>query len=346
MRRKSLVFISFIALLIVSVFLVGTAAASSGTTISVDPPTIWDPTMGPGTQFTIEIVVDDVENLWAYQIELSFNPDVIHGVSYENGPFLESKGGSAEFVPGEGFDNTEGKLALFGAYLDPMVNYAYGSDGVLATVTFEVVGYGKSSILLGDATGLTDAEGKWIIPESLEAGHFANAKVHDVAVTRISTHTYYCCQGDPIYITVIVENLGDFTETFDVEVYSVPMGGSGEEISIGIEAVEDLVAGDTDTLFFAWDTTEVSVGSYHIYAEANGVPGESAWTANNIISTPFGGICVKPHEATLMELVVSWLSFVVKAGLPVAVFVTIAVVFFKAMTSVSVPRLTRLWKRA
>jgi len=345
MRRKKLVFISLIALFIVGIVLVGDVGAFSETTISIDPPDIWDPTMVPDTQFTVDIVVDYVENLWAYQIELSFNPNVIQCVSYENGPFMESQGGSAVFVSGEGFNNTEGKLALFGAYLDPMANYPFGHDGVLATVVFKVVGYGKSNIVLGDDTGLTDANGGWIIPH-LKHGHFANAEVHDVAVTQISTNTYYCCQGDPIYITVIVENLGDFTESFDVKVYAVQMGGPGEEIFIGIEAVEDLAPGDSETLFFVWDTTEVPVGSYNIYAEAIEVPGESAWTTNNIINTPFGGICVRPHEATLLELVVSWLNFAVRAALPVAAFVMIAVVFFKTVTSVRIRWPTRLWKRA
>lgn len=346
MRRKNLLFISFLALFVIGIVMVGDAAASSETTISVDPPVIWDEAMGPGAQFTVDIVVDYVENLWAYQIELYFNPEVIQGVSYENGPFMESQGGSAVFLPGGGFDNTEGKLALFGAYLDPMENYPYGEDGVLAAVTFEVVGYGKSSIVLGDDTGLTDAEGEWIISH-LEHGHFANAEVHDVAVTYISTSTRWCQQGDPIYITVIVENLGDFTETFDAKVYSVQMGGSGEEIFIGIEAVEDLAPEDSKTLFFVWDTTEASVGSYNIYAEAVAVEGESAWIANNnIVNTPFGGICVRLPEPTLLDLVISWVNFAVRAALPVSVFVTVVVVFFKTLSSVRVRWPTRLSKIA
>lgn len=344
MRRKNMAFICFVALFVIGVVTVEAVAASSETTIFVDPPVIWDPTMEPGAQFTVDIVVDYVENLWAYQIELSFNPDVINCVGYENGPFLESQGGNAVFVPGAGFDNTEGTLALFGAYLDPMANYPYGSDGVLATVTFEVVGYGKSSIALGDDTGLTDAEGEWIIAH-LEHGSFANKEVHDIAVADISTNTNWCCQGDPLYITVVVENLGDFTETFDVKVYSVQIGGSGEEIFIGIETVEDLAPGQSETLFFVWDTTNASVGSYRIYAEAIAVPGESAWTANNIVDTPIGGVCVRLPKPTLLDLAISWVNLAVRAAIPVSVFAMIVVVIFKTLTSVKGQLPTRLWKR-
>jgi len=179
----------------------------------------------------------------------------------------------------------------------------------------------------------------------LEHGQFANAPIHDVAVTDISTNTRWCRQGDPIYINVTVENLGDFTESFDVRVYSVQTGGSAEEIFIGIEAVEGLEPGDSENLFFIWDTTDAPVGSYLIYAEAMGVPGESAWAANNIVSTPFGGICVRLAEPTLLDVAITWLNLAVRAALPVALFATIAVVFFKTISSMKMHWQTRLWKR-
>lgn len=350
MRRKNVVLTTFVALFIIGVMIVGDAAASSGTAVSVDPPYIWDPTMVPGTEFTVDIIVENVENLWAYQFWLSFNPDVLQGVSVENGAFLGSAGGEVVVAPGAGFDNVAGELKLFGAFIKfettpPHDTYLADGSGVLATVTFEVVGNGKSSIILGYDTRLSD---KWAyeIPAELEHGQFANAEVHDVAVTHISTNAYYCVQGDPLEITVVVENLGDFTETFDVEVYSVQMGGSGEEIFIGIEAVENMAPGDSVTLTFTWDTTGVSLGSYHIYAEASTVPGEFAWTTNNIIKTAFKGICVRRYEATLLDSVISWLNLALRAALPVAAFVMIAIVFIKSMTSVRTHGSIRLSERA
>jgi hypothetical protein len=354
MRRKNLMFIFFIALTIVGVMTINYSAASSEATVYVDPASISDPAMVPDTQFTVDIVVENVENLWAYQFWLSFNPKVIQGVSVENGPFLgkdtDPDRHPVEVAPGAGFDNEAGELKLYGAFIQfettpPNDMYLADGGGVLATVTFKVVGFGKSSIVLGEDTRLAD---KWAdeIPSTLENGFFANADVHDVAVTHISTNDGYCVQGDPVGITVIAENLGDFTETFDVKVYSVQMGSSGEEIFIGIETVEDLAAGDSITLPFVWDTTGVSAGSYYIYAEASAVSGESVlWTTNNIINTQFKGVCVEQYEATLLESVVSWLNFAVRVALPVAVFVTIAVVFLKTVTSVKVQWPTRLSKR-
>ncbi len=352
MEKRKLLFVSFFALLVISLVMVEDSAASSETTVSIDPPVIQDPSMGPGALFTVDVVVDYVENLWGYQFWLSFNPEVIHGVSVENGPFLGSAGGTVQVAPGAGFDNVAGELKLFGASVfflgePPPDSELPDGGGVLATITFEVVGYGKSGIILGDDTGLLDSKAEWIIhgPESLKHGQFANAQVHDVAVTHISTQTSWCYQGDPIYITVITENLGDFMETFDVKVYSTQIGGSTEEIFIGMEAVEELAPGASKSLLFVWDTTDIAFGSYRIHAEAIGVPGESGWTDNNIISTRFAGIGIRPNEATLLDLVISWVKFAVRAGLPVAAFVMITVVFFKSLMSVKTRWPVRLWKR-
>jgi len=112
---------------------------ASPTILSIDPSSILDPTMIPSTQFTIDITVDDIKELWGYQFTMSFNPDVLHGVSVENGPFLGSEGGSVLVAPGEGFDNEAGTLGLFGAALYPKRFFPTGG-GILAYITFHVVG--------------------------------------------------------------------------------------------------------------------------------------------------------------------------------------------------------------
>jgi len=143
---------------------------------------IVDARLVPGTQFSINLTVDYVQELWAYQLTLSFNPDVLQGVSVDNGPFLGSRGGSAVVIPGQGFDNTKGTLWLFGAYLDPIKRFPTGGSdeyGALATLTFEVAGYGSSPVTLGPETGLVNSTGGWIIhkkenPEFFIDGYFDN----------------------------------------------------------------------------------------------------------------------------------------------------------------------------
>jgi len=128
-----------------------------------------DTRLVPGSQFSINLTVDHVEELWAYQFTLSFSAGVLQGVNVEHGPFLESRGGKAVVVPGPGFDNDAGTLGLFAAYLFPIARLPTGG-GTLATVTFKVVGYGSSPITLGVETGLANRTGGWIVSkrENLE----------------------------------------------------------------------------------------------------------------------------------------------------------------------------------
>jgi len=181
-----------IALLLPLIFIRFNIANASGTEVSIDyygTPYVFDTTLVPGTQFTINMTLDYVEPnlLWAYQLALSFNPEVLHGVSVENGPFLGSQGGKVFIVPGHGFDNEAGRLRLCGACLWPNKNHPRGGSdefGALCSITFEVVGYGGSHITMGAGfpvgkTGLLNKTGGWIIhkaddPDSFFDGYFDN----------------------------------------------------------------------------------------------------------------------------------------------------------------------------
>jgi hypothetical protein len=163
------------------------ATAAPENVIYVDPPVVWDTEYDIGDTLTVEIKVDYVESLWSYQFELAFNPDVLEGVSVSNGDFL----GSAippplrplyilEF-PGPGFDNVAGTLGLYGCAIKlqpppPPFFFPTGS-GVLATVTFEVVGEGISGIVLGPQTALFDPQGNELPPMSTHGhGLFINTE--------------------------------------------------------------------------------------------------------------------------------------------------------------------------
>ena len=181
MRVKNKIFVLTLLLIpiVVSMVSIGiVSGAMQESIVSVNPPVVWDTNMGPGTQFSIDIDVDYIRKPWAYQLTLSFDPDVLQGVSVENGEFLGSRGGTVIVIPGPGFDNEAGTLGLFGAYVDQFKKLPTGG-GTLATVTFEVAGYGSTVIELGIETGLADALGNWIVhkeddPELFFDGYFDN----------------------------------------------------------------------------------------------------------------------------------------------------------------------------
>jgi len=122
--------------------------------IYVDPAEIIDPTLVPGTNFTIAIKTDYTgSDVWAYEFSLTYDPRIIHGVAVANGDLIV--GGSATFIPGT-FNNTIGELSLTGAfffYIFPPPEVTSG-PGTLAYVNFTVVGYGCSDIILGPETRL------------------------------------------------------------------------------------------------------------------------------------------------------------------------------------------------
>lgn len=151
--------------------------------------------------------------------------------------------------------------------------------------------------------------------------------VHDVAVIDVTAFPTRVHPGELIYIDVTVENQGGFTETFDVTVYADEDETIiGDEIVVGMQTVDDLLAGNSEVLNFIWDTTDVPYGSYWISAEASVVLGETD-TADNILEAAawIGGI----HPVPLPPWIFSAFAIFFVVALVIA-----AVAFFKILMSV------------
>ncbi|MEM2740231.1 MAG: CARDB domain-containing protein, partial [Candidatus Bathyarchaeia archaeon] len=88
-------------------------------------------------------------------------------------------------------------------------------------------------------------------------------EVHDVAALSQSVNATTVTKGKIVEISVVVKNLGDFTETFDVTCYydDTPIGG--------LQTVGNLGPGGEETLTFYWDTSTVEPGVYFIKAFAD-----------------------------------------------------------------------------
>ncbi len=185
-NKASLLSLLIIAPLIANALLISEVKAHP-TRLSIDPPSLVDTAKVPGTQFSVNLMVDTVTDLWLFNFELTFNPDVVQGVWYDEGSgypveivytFLESAGGFALPSPGQGWNNTIGKLWLNGAFLtdkDP-ATCPDGGPGLLATITFEVVGKGETDIRLGELTELMGPYDNYIIQgrDYVDDGYFRN----------------------------------------------------------------------------------------------------------------------------------------------------------------------------
>lgn len=134
------------------------ANASPDTVLYVEPPSIVDPTLTPGTSFTVDVMISDVEYLYAWQVNMSFNPDVLRIFDIVEGDFLkvqpEGTFGAEKIVNEEGW-------ALFGWTTIGEYLGASGS-GTLATVEFEVVAEGESLIIIETNPIWVDPPGHWI----------------------------------------------------------------------------------------------------------------------------------------------------------------------------------------
>jgi hypothetical protein len=311
--------------------------------IAVVPHSTVNPNLTIGTTYTVSIYTDyNGSDITSYQFILSYDPNVLHGVNVTNGNLItEAKDSSAMFLPGT-FNNTGGKLTLTSAFFrftPPAPAPLTSGPGILANVTFEVVGTGESRITIG--TGFVDptilfgyTEGgygnSYFIVHSSDAragaighGYFRNTLaelIRDVAVVSVASNTTSVEEGELVEIVVVVENQGTVSEDITVNVYYRHEAG-GEPWPIQTEIVANLAAGASTTLTFIWDTTD-AVGmpaDFVIIAEAEPVTGEPDTGDNTLLSEEMVTVRAKPEQPIPLELII---------GIAGAVVAVIAIVTF------------------
>ena len=112
-------------------------------TISLQPHVT---TLTLGSPLTVDVNVSGLTDLYAFQFDIGFNPAVFSASSVTEGALFNSIG--VFFSPGF-IDNTGGTITFIGDSLSgpgPGVS----ADGTLATITFNSIGVGSSSIDLAN----------------------------------------------------------------------------------------------------------------------------------------------------------------------------------------------------
>lgn len=151
-------------------------AASLITTVYVDPLSSY---AEAGELFTIDIKVADVENLFGWAVNQSFDPNILQFINVTEGDFLKGQP-EGTWSPAPRVNNTEG-WALFGWYTQGEYPEGVSGSGWLATVEFLVVGIGESILnITHPATQLIEMKpvgGGYLpslIPCAKENGYFTN----------------------------------------------------------------------------------------------------------------------------------------------------------------------------
>ena len=150
-----------LALITVAVLLVAVApaAAQTGTVVRVDPAFLQ---VAPDAPFTLTIQIDDVENLYAYDILLSFPPDKLEAIDAANGDFLQEGIGGEPIIR-----NEEGTVWAINSQVYPAEPQS--GSGSLLEITFQPLGdRTDADIVLSEVT-LSDNNG-FEIPCSLQDG--------------------------------------------------------------------------------------------------------------------------------------------------------------------------------
>jgi hypothetical protein len=235
--------------------------------IFVSPPEIIDPTMIPGTSFSIDIQIGDVFDLYGYSFGLSYGTDVLTCT----GVVITPPNTDPHFTTDIAVDDLLGEISVSVGYYTPAPPITLLSNSTVVTIFFMVQGYGCTPLDLHD-TLLTNPVGD-PIPHEVGDGFFCTL-IADVAIVWVEPSTNYVYPGRPVNITVVAANLGDVTSTFDVTAYYA-------NTTIGVQAVIDLPPDHNTTLIFVWDTTGLTpCNNFTISAYASPVPYELDFTNN------------------------------------------------------------------
>jgi hypothetical protein len=137
---KTVIVLLISILLISPTFLrINTAQPPATTNIYVDPPSL---TLNTGLNFTINIDIENVMNLWQFGFYLNYTATLMNATGIVLGPFLFSP----RHVILSSINNTEG-LVIFAAKSDSGAPPASGG-GILASVNFTCLGEGTTPLHL------------------------------------------------------------------------------------------------------------------------------------------------------------------------------------------------------
>jgi hypothetical protein len=226
----------------------------------IDPSEFISSELLPGATFTVDVVVDDVENMYGYEFKLAYNTEMLTCIGIYIHPIFNE----THFTTSLQMDDSAGLIWIKVDYYSPAIPITTYTPVTLVTLTFMVDNVGSSVLDLYD-TSITDPDGQPILHEATDG--YVQTIIHDVAITNVTSSHTWAYIGWIVNITVTAKNLGNASETFDVTAYY-------DGNIIGTITVTDLPPNEEAELTFVWNTTDVEEGIYLLSAEASPVPYE------------------------------------------------------------------------
>jgi hypothetical protein len=301
-----------IASMLTLAFNQNTVQASPETILYIDPPSIVDQTLTPGSTFTVNVMVSDVEFLFYWQANVTFNPDVLRIVDVVEGDFLKA---SPEGTFGA--KRIEASWALFGWTIIGS-HLGISGSGILATVEFEVLAMGESLIEFAQKGYLTYLDAQifplpppWFvdIPFTAVNGYFNNLVAVVSSTLDIRPDTLNLVSKGR-WITAYIE-LPDGYDVGDIDCTSIRLG---KEV---IHSGNLVTNGGFEDGLYGWTTSGGGTGYYsHVVVDdgtehpdtleytrwASGADGGSAGAGQDL------DILVSDYDSLYLELDVEVIS--------------------------------------
>jgi len=192
------------------------APASGPTTVFVDPSAVIDDTKQAGSYVEIHIDISDVTDLYAWQVNITWDPDVLNFtriVSY--GDFLAqtlSPDGTTRIYDIFDASNDTGYAAIAESILGDVSGIPGPDSGRLVTIEFNVVGYGATDLHISAGgnlpTTLLDSLIGSITIDATADGYFRNLYPGDITPDKyvgsgdagVLNGAYGTWRGDPLYV--------------------------------------------------------------------------------------------------------------------------------------------------
>lgn len=266
------------------------------TTVFVDPANITDPTLTPPKEFTVEIKLWNVTNLYGIDIQMSWNASLLNYTHHTVKIPVEKYSDGILHEPGmnikDEVDREAGTYWL--SYSSMYPAEPFNGSGIVFDVTFKVIGLGKCYLNIY-SSDLADADG-WPIEHKTEDGYFDNT-FYDVAIIDVKPSTAYASPGQTIDIFVTVKNNGTVRdETFNVSTY---WGG----FLIETKPVVGLFPGAEETLVITWTIPPELDGTEMVWANATMVE-RDANVENNGFEDGMLRIAVGVHDVAVKAVTV------------------------------------------
>jgi hypothetical protein len=252
-RGKNLIWASILTVVIIGAALAVTARAAPQTKLSVEPGSLG--MYNAGETFSVDIVVQNVVGLNAYDFKLSWDPFIIKPIDIDQGPFLSQDGTYSTFFLYK-IEMTYDRCLIGEMMLGPTTT---SGNGILATITFKVVGAGNCPIDLYESKLLD------INVVNMAHGEF-DGHVSGHMIAEISScwpeASLASVEDEDFGLHVEVENIGDAGPVY---AYCDFIGFDimGNMFVLPTEKVV-IPQGESRTMGSSFDATYYGIGTYRL----------------------------------------------------------------------------------